>query len=383
MTATPAAPAARTAGTCRTVMPPIASTGTAAAPTAAASAAGPTAVFPGVAYTAPKKAKSAPIRARSSFAACVDTPIRPSGPTRLRATATGTEVPPRWTPSAPTASATSIRSFTKRSAPVRAVALRSCSAISRSRRPGRSFSRSWTAGSPASSAVVTTATSSRPSVAWRSVTRTREGTAVTCAGARLSDDAFERARRGRIELRRDAPGEERLPPCLDSLPHRLGHQDRVPGARDGGVHEHGVAAELERLGGMRRRADAGVDDHRHPALLDDDAEVVGVPDAEPRADRRGERHDGGAAEVLEALAGDRVVRDVGQDLEALLQEHARRLDRRRDVGEERPFVADHLELHERPDPRLAGEPAGADRVLRRVAAGGVGEDREAVEGQVI
>src|SRR6267142_1646040 len=78
--------------------------------------------------------------------------------------------------------------------------------------------------------------------------------------AALADDALERARRRRVELRGDAPGEERLPPCLDPLPHRLGHQDRVPGARDGGVHEHGVAAELERLGGMRRRADAGVDD---------------------------------------------------------------------------------------------------------------------------
>src|SRR5207237_9275601 len=75
---------------------------------------------------------------------------------------------------APGAGATSRRSVTERSAPVRAVAARSRPASARSGRPGRSFSRSWTAGSPASSAASTTATRSR-SVARRSVTRTSLG----------------------------------------------------------------------------------------------------------------------------------------------------------------------------------------------------------------
>src|SRR5262249_34218641 len=185
------------------------------------------------------------------------------------------------------------------------------SASRKSGRPGRSLSRSWTAGSPTSSAALTTATRSLPSVARRSVTSTSGGTTTTSTGVALTDQPLERARRRRVELRRDTPGEERLPSRLDALSHRLGHEDRILRARDRRVHEDRVAAELERLGGVRRRAHPGVDDHRHAALLDDDAEIVGVPDAEPRSDRRRERHHGGTAEVLEPLAGYRIVRDVG------------------------------------------------------------------------
>ncbi len=42
----------------------------------------------------------------------------------------------------------------------------------------------------------------------------------------------------------------------------IGHRDGIGGFCDGGVEQHGVVAELERLGRMRRRADAGIDHQR-------------------------------------------------------------------------------------------------------------------------
>ena len=39
-------------------------------------------------------------------------------------------------------------------------------------------------------------------------------------------------------------------------------RDRIGGLGDGGVEQHGVVAELQRFGGMRRRAKAGIDDQR-------------------------------------------------------------------------------------------------------------------------
>ncbi len=73
-----------------------------------------------------------------------------------------------------------------------------------------------------------------------------------------------------------------------------------------------------------------------------------------------------------------IVGHVRQHGEALLHEHARRLERGRDVGEERLRVADHLELDELADAGLAREAGRADRFLGGVAAGGVRQDRVAL-----
>src|SRR4029077_11261893 len=345
--ATPAAPAPRISVTRSAVTPPIASTGTRAAAVASRSAAtpcgGPNTAFDGVAYTGPKTAKSAAVAA-SSAGACLETPITARGASMRRTTSTGIEPPPRWTPSAPTATATSTRSFTRRRAPVRAVSARRRSARSSSARPDRSLSRRCTAGKPASSARATTSTRSRPPVAWRSVTRTSAGASA--------DTPIHGARGRRVQLPRDATGEDRLAARFAGETHRLGHEDRIARAGDGRVHEDGVAAQLERLAGVRRGADAGVDDHRDAALLDDDPEVARGAGAEPRADGRGQRHDRDAAELLQPLAGDGVVGDVGHHLEAVRDQQPRRLDRGGHVGEQRLLVAQHLELQQRGDNRL-------------------------------
>ena len=123
----------------------------------------------------------------------------------------------------------------------------------------------------------------------------------------------------------------------------------------------------------RRRADAGVEDHRHAGLLADQPQVVGVADAHARADRRAERHDRRAADVLEAAGEHRVVVRVGQDDEAVVDELLGGRQQLGRVGQQRALVADDLELDPVGLERLAGELRGEDRVARGVAAGGVGQ----------
>ena len=145
-----------------------------------------------------------------------------------------------------------------------------------------------------------------------------------------------------------------------------------------GVHQDAVDAQLHRQRGVRGGADSGVDDHRDRRELPDDPDVVRVLNPEAGADRRPERHYGGGAGVLQLAAGDRIVVRVGQDDEAFLYEDPGRFHQRRVVGEERPLVADHLQLHPFRESRLATEPRGADRIVRRVAAGRVGQQHVAV-----
>ena len=116
VTATPAAPAARAAAAPRASIPPWASTGSgpaAAAASAAESERGPLGRLreaerrSGRAGRSRPRARRAPRRRRGSRRRSA----RPRG-SRRRATAGGAAPPPRWTPSAPAASATSSRRFT-------------------------------------------------------------------------------------------------------------------------------------------------------------------------------------------------------------------------------------------------------------------------------
>src|SRR5438552_9789960 len=373
MTAAPAAPAARTAGTRAAVTPPIASTGMAAARTASARRASPCAPpFDGVTYTGPKKARAA--AAGASPGGWVETPISASAPTRRRATSAGIESPPRWTPSAPTPSATSRRSLTKSSAPVCAVAARSRSASAKSGPPGRSLSRSCTAGRPASSAAATTATRSRPAVACRSVTRTRPGmrarTGVRGRGrsarARLARERA--AHRGRELLRRDGllealdhallPGAEHLrhqrvaghdddghvgallaQHAVDVHPagprhHQVGHDqiDLVAMLRPDPERlfpalrrQHAVAAVLQHRAAVLARSRVVVDQHEDAPGPDGGGSPARAPGARELGDRR---HQGGRLEGLD----DVVVEAGRQRALPVLQVGVGREGHRRDLS---------------------------------------------------
>ena len=97
----------------------------------------------------------------------------------------------------------------------------------------------------------------------------------------------------------------------------------------------------------------------------------------PAADRRAERHDRGAADVLQAAREDRVVGRVGQHDEAVGDELLGGEQQLGRVGQQRALVADDLELDPVGLERLAGEPRGQHRVARGEAAGGVRQQLDA------
>ena len=166
MTATPAAPAARTAGTAAAVTPPMASTGTLARRRRLAQA-----------LDALRRAERRLRRRREDRAegrevgACVGGAPRPARASRRRSARRGgrqrarrrdrQRPPPRCTPSAPAASATSMRSFTSSSAP-RAARQRAQALGEREERAPAGRDRGAARrGSPAASAAATTRTGPR------------------------------------------------------------------------------------------------------------------------------------------------------------------------------------------------------------------------------
>ena len=113
---------------------------------------------------------------------------------------------------------------------------------------------------------------------------TRQGGVLRDAGRRLLREVGHTGERGggfRVQAARDAPGPVGQPSGLDAEPHGGGHRLGVLRAGDGRRQQHGVAAQLHRQRGVARGADAGVEDHRHVRLLDDQLDVVGIADAEP------------------------------------------------------------------------------------------------------
>src|SRR5256884_511457 len=149
------------------------------------------------------------------------------------------------------------------------------------------------------------------------------------------------------------------------------------------VHQDPIDALLHGETGVRCRSDAGVDHDRHLEPSLDRAHAERVEETEPASDRRGERHDGGAARVLEAQRGHQVLVGVGEDLEALRDQRACRDQQALDIGEQGLLVADYLELDELVEPRLAGEARVADGILGGVAPCGVGEQEVPLRVEVV
>ena len=89
--------------------------------------------------------------------------------------------------------------------------------------------------------------------------------------------------------------------------------------------------------------------------------LYGLQDAETGADGRGERHDGDAPHLLEALRHDGIVVRVHHHLEPFAHEDLGGRDGLRDVGEQRALVAQHLELHQRDGRRAARARDGSVR----------------------
>ncbi|KAG1182027.1 hypothetical protein G6F35_015721 [Rhizopus arrhizus] len=118
------------------------------------------------------------------------------------------------------------------------------------------------------------------------------------------------------------------------------------------------------------------------AIAASEAQVVLVLDAQARADRRGQRHHRGAADLFQALGQDRVVGGVDHHLEAILDQLFGGLEGLYHVRVQRLLVAEHFQLGQVVAvQQLTGQAAGAHGVLGGVAASGVGQDGVTVRRQ--
>ena len=98
-----------------------------------------------------------------------------------------------------------------------------------------------------------------------------------------------------------------------------------------------------------------------------------VADPQAAADGRPQRHDGGAAHLLEAEGQHRIVGGVGQDDEAVVGQLLGRRQQLDRVGQQGPVVADHLELDPVGAEGLPGQLGREHGLAGGGAAGGVGQ----------
>ncbi len=148
---------------------------------------------------------------------------------------------------------------------------------------------------------------------------------------------------------------------------------------DGGVHQHRLATQLHGDRCIGSGAHAGVDQHRDLGFLEDDAQVVGVADAQAGADQAGQRHYRDAADLGQLAGDDRVVAGVHHHVEAVLHQLLGGLEGLDDVGEQGLLVGEDFQLDQVvPVQQLAGQAAGAHGLDRVIAAGGVRQDGVAI-----
>ena len=167
------------------------------------------------------------------------------------------------------------------------------------------------------------------------------------------------------------PAGGRARPASTASRSAVRHRLRVAGAGDRGGGQHRVAAELHRQRGVGGGADAGVEDQRHRHGLAAERDGCGLRMPEAAADRRAQRHHGGAADVLQPARQHGVVGGVGQHDEALGDQLAGGLSSSTPSGSSvrrspitSSFSQSRLE-------RLARQVRGGDGLARAEAAGGV------------
>jgi hypothetical protein len=185
---------------------------------------------------------------------------------------------------------------------------------------------------------------------------------------------LRRRRHGPVGDSFHASGEEGLTTGDDGMAHRRRHQHRIARMGDCGIHQHAVAAEFHRHGGIGRGADAGIDDDRHAGFGDDDLQVPRIQDAHAGTDQTGQRHDGDTSHALEHARLYGIVRAIDHDAEALADQRLGSAQGFRHVGEQRLLIAQHFELDQIVTiEQFARQTQRAHGLLGRVAARRIGQ----------
>lgn len=117
-----------------------------------------------------------------------------------------------------------------------------------------------------------------------------------------------------------------------------------PGPGHGRGEHHTRTPQLHRERGIGGRTGSRVQNDRHARVLHDQLEVVRIADPEPGPDGRAQRHDRGAADVLQLPCEDGVVVRVRQHGEPVVHQRLRRVEQLDRIGQQRALVGDDLQL---------------------------------------
>ncbi len=161
---------------------------------------------------------------------------------------------------------------------------------------------------------------------------------------------FHRRRRRRIPLSGNPSGQECKTAGLDRVGHGAGHSDRVCRARNPRVEQHTIGTQLHGNGHIGSRPHTCVHDDRVVRIpifqvFEAQLDVGWVENALTAPDRRSKRHDARRPGVFESLAENRVVRAIRQNVQVVLGEGFRGLQRADRVGQQRFLVRQYFELN--------------------------------------
>ena len=197
------------------------------------------------------------------------------------------------------------------------------------------LARSTTARAPWSTAAATIVGQTGPS-AWVAVGEHHQARQAVAAVVTAAGRPCDRRRRLGVPPARDAAGPVGEPPGRG--PRRAsptaissGSRARVTAeASSTASQPSSIASAASEAVPMPASSTTGTVDR-----LADQRDVVRVADAQAAADRRAERHHGGAADVGQAAGDDRVVVGVGQHGEAVGHEPLGRVEQLDRVGQQR------------------------------------------------
>src|SRR5208337_3016318 len=233
---------------------------------------------------------------------------------------------PRCTPSAPAQRAISARSFTKSFAPYSAVSFLIRYTTLSNSLVGKSFSLSCTALTPAFNA---------PSMAAKKASSSGNSVLSVIKYSLKSiftwpidyrpplKHPLQRAARGCVELSSHSPGFISQPSGNNCMLHRSCHCYRVFGCCNGSIYQHRIATKLHCNRCIGGGTDSRIDQNRDFRGLEDYFYVVGIPNTQPRAYRRSERHHCRSTCIFEPSCHYWVIVSVWEYNEALFCEYFR------------------------------------------------------------
>ena len=189
-----------------------------------------------------------------------------------------------------------------------------------------------------------------------------------------------------------------MPARIKRQTHGVRHSHRVLRVRDSSVQQNAVRAEFHSVHDVAGRTNASVNDHRilRTSALFGKLETINhhayrrwICNTTAAANRTAGGHDAGSARITKPRRNDRIITRIAEHCETVLHQLLACFERSYGVRQQRGSVAKHFQL----DPTstrisklfeyFATKPGNAHRIIRCEAAGGVWQNRQALQRQKI